>query len=86
MNKYEIVEAVEGMGFRLERDYYDDPQYNLMKFVVNHDELKDDDGYWWYWYKDKKLAENLAKGAKILFQAGQKIKIAQFNRKITNLL
>lgn len=80
MNKYEIVEAVEGMGFRLDLDRYEQPGMEWLRFVINHDDLKEDEDYEWYWRKSKTLAANFEIGARILFQAGQKLKIHQFNK------
>ncbi len=76
--KGKIIDIATSMGFILDYDQFDVDGKEWIRFVLN-DELDEKD-LRWIWWKDNSLETNLSRGAKILFKAGQKAKIAQLNK------
>ena len=65
MKKEQIIEIAEAMGFQLN---YDKGEW--LRFQLK-DEL-DEQSLRWIWFFDQDLSSNMARGAEILFKAGQK--------------
>jgi hypothetical protein len=58
------------MGFHLDYDQYDVKGKGWIRFTLTEDLYEKD--LRWIWYKDDAICQNLSRGAKILFKAGQK--------------
>ena len=78
MKKEEVIKIVESMGFHLDYDLWDKDGHHWLRFELK--EELDEQDLRWIWYKELSLAENLERGAQIIFKAGQKAKLQQLNQ------
>lgn len=79
MDKEQIIDIAEVMGFQLNRDQWND--LGWLRFELS--EELDEQDMRWIWYKDLTYERNFAEAARILFMAGQKAKMKQLTNYIT---
>lgn len=80
MTTAQISVIATAMGFTLNLDNSQHPAKRWLRFQLPDD--LDEPDLRWIWYIDSTLEANLAKGASILFKAGQKAKINQLSKYI----
>lgn len=84
MNKKEIINLAESMGFKLDYDKYDNKEYpgdsNNLRFLrfVSKDDNLDEKDLRWIWYKNENYQINLNKGLQIQSRLKRKKEIQEF--------
>ena len=84
MNKKEIIDLVDSMGFKLDYDKYDEKEYpgdstNLryLRFISKDEELHEKD-LTWIWYKTDTDEVNIGRGQHIQSRLKRKKQIQDF--------
>ena len=84
MNKKEIIDLVDSMGFKLDYDKYDEKEYpgdsiNLryMRFISKDEDLHEKD-LTWIWYKTHTDESNINRGLYIQSRFTRKKEIQDF--------
>jgi hypothetical protein len=85
MNKQEIVQLAESMGFKLDYDRFDDKEYpgvantdlKFLRFVSTDDSLDEKD-LRWIWYKNVNDKINIKRGKVIQSRLIKKKEIQEF--------
>lgn len=83
MNKKEIIQLANTMGFILQYDKYDDKEYpgdpiNLLYLrFISPDKTLDEKGLRWIWYKEDSDEDNIARGQYIQARLKRKKEIQE---------
>jgi hypothetical protein len=84
MNKQEIIQLAESMGFKFDYDKFDDKEYlgdsnglRYLRFVSTDDSLDEKD-LRWIWFKDSEDKENIIRGKVIQSRLLKKKQIQEF--------
>ena len=86
MNKEEIIQLANTMGFILQYDKYDDKEYpgdsNNLRYLrfVCPNPLLDEKDLRWIWYKEDSDENNIERGQYILARLKHKKEIQEFLR------
>jgi hypothetical protein len=81
MEKEDVIIICMSMGFSVDYDQWEKDGKHWIRFELKNKEL-DEKAFRWIWYDADALGTNLARGARILFAAGQKAKILQLTQYI----
>lgn len=84
MDKQEIIQLAESMGFKLNYDKFDDKEYpgdsNVLRYLrfVSKDDNLDEKDLRWIWYKEDSNQDNIARGILIQKRLKKKKEIQEF--------